>query len=248
MDVEGRRSFWGTMRELASRGKTILFATHYLEEADAYADRAVLMAAGRIVADGPTTEIKAMVGARTIRATLPEAELAELGELPGVSAADRHGRGDHPELLGLRRRHPGAAGALSRGARHRDRGRGAGGGLPRADRRRSPGPAEVAVSALAYTRFEFKRTLRNRRFFVLSLGFPVILYFLIAGPQRSNHNLARQRHLRPPLLHGRHGRVRDHERDALQRRRGSRPSGRRAGPGSCGSALSLRAPISARRC
>jgi ABC-2 type transport system ATP-binding protein len=92
MDVEGRRSFWGTMRELASRGKTILFATHYLEEADAYADRAVLMAAGRIVADGPTTEIKAMVGARTIRATLPEAGLAELGELPGVSAADRHGR------------------------------------------------------------------------------------------------------------------------------------------------------------
>ncbi len=92
MDVEGRRSFWGTMRELASRGKTILFATHYLEEADAYADRAVLMAAGRIVADGPTTEIKAMVGARTIRATLPEAELTELAELPGVSGADRHGR------------------------------------------------------------------------------------------------------------------------------------------------------------
>ncbi len=92
MDVEGRRSFWGTMRELASRGKTILFATHYLEEADAYADRAVLMAAGKIVADGPTTEIKAMVGARTIRATLPEAELSELAELPGVSGADRHGR------------------------------------------------------------------------------------------------------------------------------------------------------------
>jgi ABC-2 type transport system ATP-binding protein len=92
MDVEGRRSFWGTMRELASRGKTVLFATHYLEEADAYADRAVLMASGRIVADGPTTQIKAMVGARTIRATLPEAGLEELTALPGVSAADRHGQ------------------------------------------------------------------------------------------------------------------------------------------------------------
>ena len=40
MDVEGRRAFWATMREFAARGKTILFATHYLEEADAYADRA----------------------------------------------------------------------------------------------------------------------------------------------------------------------------------------------------------------
>jgi ABC-2 type transport system permease protein len=45
------------------------------------------------------------------------------------------------------------------------------------------------VSALPYTRFELLRTLRNRRFFILSLGFPVILYFLVAGPQRSNHDL-----------------------------------------------------------
>jgi len=92
MDVEGRRSFWETMRELASRGKTILFATHYLEEADAYADRAVLMAGGRVVADGPPTRIKAMVGVRTIRATLPVAEVAELTRLPGVTAAERHGQ------------------------------------------------------------------------------------------------------------------------------------------------------------
>ena len=92
MDVEGRRSFWETMRELAARGKTIMFATHYLEEADDYADRAVLMAGGRIVADGPPTRIKAMVGVRTIRATLPEAPLEELSSLPGVSGADRHGQ------------------------------------------------------------------------------------------------------------------------------------------------------------
>jgi ABC-2 type transport system ATP-binding protein len=69
MDVEGRRAFWTTMRAFAGRGKTVIFATHYLDEADAYADRAVLMAHGRIVADGPTTEIKAIVGARHIRAT-----------------------------------------------------------------------------------------------------------------------------------------------------------------------------------
>ena len=91
MDVEGRHAFWTTMREFAARGKTVLFATHYLEEADAYADRAVLMARGRVVVDGPTTEIKAMVGLRTIRATLPGADLAALARLPGVSSADARG-------------------------------------------------------------------------------------------------------------------------------------------------------------
>jgi ABC-2 type transport system ATP-binding protein len=92
MDVEGRHAFWTTMREFAARGKTVLFATHYLEEADTYADRAVLMARGRVVIDGPTTEIKAMVGVRTIRATLPGADLGALALLPGVTSAD--GRGE----------------------------------------------------------------------------------------------------------------------------------------------------------
>jgi ABC-2 type transport system ATP-binding protein len=91
MDVEGRREFWVTMREFAARGKTVIFATHYLEEADANADRAVLMAQGRIVADGPTTEIKARVGGRTIRATLPGVSVDELTTLDGVTSADRHG-------------------------------------------------------------------------------------------------------------------------------------------------------------
>jgi ABC-2 type transport system ATP-binding protein len=91
MDVEGRHSFWTTMRAFAARGKTVLFATHYLEEADAYADRAILMANGRVVADGPTNEIKAMVGLRTIRATLPGADLDGLGGLPGVRSVERRG-------------------------------------------------------------------------------------------------------------------------------------------------------------
>ena len=93
MDVEGRHQFWTFMREVAASGKTVVFATHYLEEADSYADRIVLMARGRIVADGPTTEIKATVGLRTIRATLPAAPLAELRQLPGVSTADSRGDG-----------------------------------------------------------------------------------------------------------------------------------------------------------
>ncbi|HEY3727394.1 MAG TPA: ABC transporter ATP-binding protein [Solirubrobacteraceae bacterium] len=91
MDVEARREFWTAMRGFTARGRTVLFATHYLEEADANADRVVLMANGTIVADGPTTEIKARVGSKTIRATLPDASQAQLAMLPGVTSADRHG-------------------------------------------------------------------------------------------------------------------------------------------------------------
>ncbi|MDQ6812037.1 MAG: ABC transporter ATP-binding protein [Actinomycetota bacterium] len=91
MDVEGRHGFWTTMREFAAGGRTVLFATHYLEEADAYADRAVLMAHGLVVADGPTTEIKARVGVRTIRATLPTTPLDALEALTGVVRAERRG-------------------------------------------------------------------------------------------------------------------------------------------------------------
>jgi ABC-2 type transport system ATP-binding protein len=91
MDAQGRRDFWSAMREYAARGRTILFATHYLEEADANADRAVLMAQGEVVSDGPTTEIKARVGTRTIRATLQDAGEDELATLPGVTSAERHG-------------------------------------------------------------------------------------------------------------------------------------------------------------
>ncbi|HZQ15642.1 MAG TPA: ABC transporter ATP-binding protein [Gaiellaceae bacterium] len=91
MDVETRHAFWTTVRDIAARGKTVLFATHYLEEADAHADRAVLMARGSVVADGPTTEIKAMVGSRTIRATLPDAPPERLRALPGVTRVERRG-------------------------------------------------------------------------------------------------------------------------------------------------------------
>jgi ABC-2 type transport system ATP-binding protein len=97
LDVESRRAFWATMRKLAGTGKTIVFATHYLEEADAFADRVVLLARGQVVADGAPTEIKAMVGTRTIRATLPDVSSDALHGLPGVSGVER--RGDVVELL-----------------------------------------------------------------------------------------------------------------------------------------------------
>jgi ABC-2 type transport system ATP-binding protein len=91
LDVEGRRDFWAAMRGIAGTGKTIIFATHYLEEADEYGDRIVVMARGRIVADGPATEIKARVGRRTIRATLPGVDVSALAALPGVVKADLRG-------------------------------------------------------------------------------------------------------------------------------------------------------------
>ncbi|UQX88929.1 ABC transporter ATP-binding protein [Jatrophihabitans telluris] len=91
LDVEGRRQFWMTMRAIANSGKTVVFATHYLEEADEYADRIVLMAHGRIVADGPTTEIRSLVGSKLIRATLPDVPRSDLAAIDGVSAAERRG-------------------------------------------------------------------------------------------------------------------------------------------------------------
>jgi ABC-2 type transport system ATP-binding protein len=100
MDVVTRRSFWAAMREWTGRGRTVVFATHYLEEADAFSDRVVVMAAGRIVADGTASAIKGLVAGRTVAATVPalaaaghDAVLADLRALPGVvAAAVRGGR------------------------------------------------------------------------------------------------------------------------------------------------------------
>ncbi len=91
MDVESRYLFWETLRTFTARGKTVLFATHYLDEADANAGRIVLMARGKVVADGAATEIKAVAGGRTIRATLPGVDVAVLGSLDGVRDADLRG-------------------------------------------------------------------------------------------------------------------------------------------------------------
>ena len=71
MDVGGRHEFWSAIREDARRGRTVIFATHYLEEADSYADRIVLMSRGRVVADGTAAQVRALASGRTLRASLP---------------------------------------------------------------------------------------------------------------------------------------------------------------------------------
>jgi ABC-2 type transport system ATP-binding protein len=94
MDVEGRRAFWSAIRADAGRGRTVLFATHYLEEADAYADRIILMSRGRVVADGTAAEVKALAAGRTVRATLPERtddDVRLLAALPGVDGVEVRG-------------------------------------------------------------------------------------------------------------------------------------------------------------
>jgi ABC-2 type transport system ATP-binding protein len=91
MDVEGRRNFWATIRKDAEQGRTVLFATHYLEEADAYADRIVLLRHGRIVADGTASQIKAMTAGRTVRATLPGASESMLRGVPGADTVEVRG-------------------------------------------------------------------------------------------------------------------------------------------------------------
>ncbi|WP_339165234.1 ABC transporter ATP-binding protein [Siminovitchia sp. FSL W7-1587] len=58
MDTSSRRIFWETVKELAREGKTIIFTTHYLQEADDYAERMILFKDGHIIADGKTAEIK----------------------------------------------------------------------------------------------------------------------------------------------------------------------------------------------
>ncbi|MFF9280604.1 ABC transporter ATP-binding protein [Streptomyces griseosporeus] len=92
MDVTTRQAFWATMREQADAGRTVLFATHYLEEADAVADRVLVLHRGRLLADGTAAEIKAKAGARRISFDLEGAiDETALRALPFLTAVDVSG-------------------------------------------------------------------------------------------------------------------------------------------------------------
>jgi ABC-2 type transport system ATP-binding protein len=95
MDVDGRRAFWAAIREFTATGRTVLFATHYLAEAEDYADRVVLMRHGVVVADGPVAEVRATVSGRVLKAAVPGATEADLALLPGVTTVQlRAGRAE----------------------------------------------------------------------------------------------------------------------------------------------------------
>jgi ABC-2 type transport system ATP-binding protein len=92
MDVEARRLFWQTVRELAASGRAILLTTHYLEEADALASRVVVINRGRIVADGRPDEIKARAADRQVTCRTALSREA-LHALPGVTRVDAQADG-----------------------------------------------------------------------------------------------------------------------------------------------------------
>jgi ABC-2 type transport system ATP-binding protein len=94
MDVEGRRAFWGAIRADADRGRTVVFATHYLQEADSFADRIVLVSGGRVVADGTVAEIRALSAGRMLTATwegIGRRDSLALRVLPGVEEVELRG-------------------------------------------------------------------------------------------------------------------------------------------------------------
>lgn len=91
LDAESRRALWQTLRRLADDGCAVLLTTHLLEEAEALSDRVLLLAGGRVLADGTPGEIRSRVAARSVRcvSALP---LPRLQALPGVTAAEARGR------------------------------------------------------------------------------------------------------------------------------------------------------------
>jgi ABC-2 type transport system ATP-binding protein len=91
MDVESRQAFWAVVRGYAARGTTVLFTTHYLDEADQNADRVVVVAGGRVVVEGTPAEIRSTAGEHRVRFTVPDGETAGLDSLPAVTAVEVHG-------------------------------------------------------------------------------------------------------------------------------------------------------------
>jgi ABC-2 type transport system ATP-binding protein len=88
LDVESRRVLWEEIRKLIARGKTVLLTTHYLEEADALADRVVVINRGEIIAEGTPAEIKASTAGRRIRC-VSSLDIETVRSLPGVNDVRR---------------------------------------------------------------------------------------------------------------------------------------------------------------
>lgn len=91
MDIVGQRAFWAMMRTFAHEGRTTVFATHHLHEADQVADRVVVVNHGQVVADGPGATLKASVAARKVRFRCRRPDRDLLDSLEGVTDIDVRG-------------------------------------------------------------------------------------------------------------------------------------------------------------
>ena len=92
MDVAGQRAFWAMIRQFSKEGRTTLFATHHLREADEIADRVVVINHGQVVADGPGASIKSSIAGRKLRFSCPYPDAAVLDSLEGVTDVVVRGR------------------------------------------------------------------------------------------------------------------------------------------------------------
>jgi ABC-2 type transport system ATP-binding protein len=89
LDVEARRGFWQRVRGQVLAGRTVLFATHRLEEADAVADRVLVIAGGRLLADGTPDQVKAQAAGRsTVSVAADGLPRQALERLPAVVAVE----------------------------------------------------------------------------------------------------------------------------------------------------------------
>ena len=96
LDVEARRSLWNEIRELKAAGRTAVLTTHYLEEADALADRIAVIHRGRVVAEGTSAQIKSRAADRSVRC-ITSVDAGEVAALPGVARVEMSGQ--HLEIL-----------------------------------------------------------------------------------------------------------------------------------------------------
>jgi ABC-2 type transport system ATP-binding protein len=116
LDVESRRTLWEEIRRLVGRGKTVLLTTHYLQEADALADRIAVISQGEIIAEGTPSEIKAKTNGKRIRC-ITALNVPSLLQIPGVTdakedrgAVEIHAREAEPVVRALLARDPSLSG------------------------------------------------------------------------------------------------------------------------------------------
>lgn len=96
LDVTTRRALWALVRDFISTGRTVVLTTHYLEEADALADRVIVLNRGKVVAEGTPDAIRERTAGRRLTAVTPF-PVEQAQNLPGVARASREG--DTLELL-----------------------------------------------------------------------------------------------------------------------------------------------------